>query len=348
MIPVFPQNTEKVHKIIQMKKAAICFTDDGMSIIEKLNNAAKLKGIERFEAYVSKNDHHDKEGFTFMEGSLESWTERMFEEHAAIVFVGSVGIAVRAIAPFVKDKLSDSPVIVIDDLGRFVIPLLSGHVGGADKLAAMIAQLTGATEVITTSTDIHGAFAADVFATENALRIVNREGIKKVSAKAIEGKPITISVKDYPPDGPVDIVIADETDSEYSLLLSPKEYTLGVGMKRGYDRLRAEEFILKVVKDNGLDMDMIYAVCTIDLKQNEDAIRYVCDKYSIPLITFEASVLKKAKGDFASSSFVNETVGVDNVCERAAVLGAGPSGSLCRGKVTGEGITAAIGRRKIH
>ena len=84
-------------------------------------------------------------------------------EHA-LVFIGAAGIAIRAIAPFVKDKFTDPPVIVLDEKGTFAIPLLSGHVGGGVTLAKVLAEYTGGRAVITTATDVQKKFAADVFA----------------------------------------------------------------------------------------------------------------------------------------------------------------------------------------
>lgn len=330
-----------------MKKTAVCFTKEGMHVLEKLNKAALEAGIEKITAYLDMDDDNEHEGFLRLEGTLSDWVRDAFEQHSAIIFVGSTGIAVRLTAPFVKDKLSDSPVIVIDDMGRFVIPLLSGHVGGANKLALTLAKLLDAVAVITTSTDIHDAFSADVYAGENNLMIRNREGIKKVNAKAIEGKAVTISYKDYPPKEAVDIIVADETDREYSLLLTPKPYTVGIGMKKDKDVKEAEESILNELKKLDITTDMIYALCTIDVKKDEKAIRHFCDRFSIPLIVFDSEMLNKAKGEFSSSDFVKETVGVDNVCERAAVLGAGDGAELILKKQLLGGMTLAVAKRKV-
>ena len=229
-----------------MKKAAICFTKDGKALIERLNEELTKAGLEKAKAYISMQGIESDDDFESVT-DLKDWTGRQFEDHNALIFVGAMGIAIRAISSFVKDKLSDSPVIVIDDLARFVIPVIGGHGGGANKLASVISKLIDAEAIITTSTDSHLAFSADVFAVENSLKICNREGIKKVSAKAIEGKPITLSIKDYPPDKPVDIIIADATDREYDLLFAPKRYTVGIGMKRDTDKKKAEEFLLDVL-----------------------------------------------------------------------------------------------------
>ena len=326
-------------------KKAVCFSAKGTDVIRKINAGFSKAGIDAAEAYYKYSADEKPEGFTELKSSLSEWTEEAFKSHSAIIFVGALGIAMRTIAPFVKDKLADSPVIVIDDNGTFVIPLLSGHAGGGNKLAVMLAEVLGSIPVITTSSDINDSFSADVFACEERLKIMNRDGIKKVSAKAIEGKAVTISVKDYPPGEPVDIIVADETDREYSLLLSPKKYTLGMGMKKDTPFEKAEGFALDVLKTAGIGIDDIYAVCTIDIKENEPGLKAFCNKYRIPLISFEAELLNKVKGDFESSDFVKKTTGTDNVCERAAVLGAG-GGELIVHKTAGGGITAAIARRR--
>ena len=316
-----------------MKKTIIAFSENGRKLIRKLNDAAVSSGIEPAEEVSG----------TF--GDLEELAKRQFTEGNALIFVGAAGIAVRAIAGAVKDKLTDSPVIVIDDYGQFVIPILSGHAQGANKIAVSLAKLIGAIPVITTSTDVNGQFSPDVFAVENHLTIRNRDGIKQVSAKALEGKSVTISIKDYPPKDRTDIIIADETDSEYSLLLSPKNYVVGIGMKKGKDAAEAEEFIMKVLGDNALSISDVYALATIDIKEDEPAIKAFSNKYRIPVISFEASVLERAQGDFTPSEFVKETTGVDNVCERSAILAAGRGATLICKKTKGDGITAAVARK---
>ena len=94
------------------------------------------------------------------------------------MFICATGIVVRTIAPFVANKLTDSPVIVIDELGKNVIPLLSGHYGGANDIADILAKALGANLIITTATDINNLFAIDVFARDNGLKISNKDGIK--------------------------------------------------------------------------------------------------------------------------------------------------------------------------
>ena len=328
-----------------MTKTAICFNRNGMKLIRRMNDAFAGAGIEPAGEFIFSENTIASDGFIKPDKPLEDFVREEFEKGSALIFAGAAGIAVRAISGSVKDKLADSPVIVMDDAGTFVIPVLSGHAGGANKLADMIASAIGAVPVITTSTDVNGAFSADVFAAENRLTVRNRDGIKKVSVKALEGKPVTISIKDYPPSSYADIIIADETDREHSLLLSPKEYVIGVGMKKNKDAESSEAFILSVLEGAGIEVSSVYAIATIDIKEDEPAIRSFSGKYRIPLISFEVSVLSRAQGSFSASEFVMETVGTDNVCERAAVLAAGPRAELIVKKQKGDGITVAVARR---
>ncbi|MCR5687579.1 MAG: cobalamin biosynthesis protein, partial [Lachnospiraceae bacterium] len=208
------------------------------------------------------------------------------------------------------------------------------------------AQLLGAIPVITTSTDVNGAFSVDTFAAENRLAITDRKGIKKVSVKALEGKKVTLSIKDFPPAEKVDVIVADETDRECSLLLTPKEYTVGLGMKKNRDSRAAESFFLETLSGLGIDVSDIYALATIDAKEDEEALTYLRDRYSIPLISFDSSLLNKAEGSFAGSDFVKQTVGCDNVCERAATLAAGPGAEPVLGKTAHNGMTIAVAKRR--
>lgn len=332
-----------------MNRSAICFTHKGAELIRRINEAVtdKGQGLSGVTPYCKMSDSGEgiPDGFTQVEGSLGDWCADRFAAGDCIVFVGAAGIAVRAVSGCLKDKLSDPPVIVIDDGGSYVIPILSGHAGGGDKIAATLASLIGAQPVITTSTDVNAAFSADVFAVENRLNIFNRDGIKKVSSKALEGKPITLSVKDYPPSEPADIIIADETDREYSLLLSPRKYVLGIGMKKGTKAEAIDGFVREVLGGMDLTTDDIYAVCTIDIKENEPGLKAFCSEYSLPLITFDAALLNKAPGEYAPSEFVLETTGTDNVCERAAMLGS-DCGEIILHKTRGDGITCAVALRR--
>lgn len=275
-----------------------------------------------------------------------------FVDNEALVFVGAAGIAVRAIAPLVRDKLKDPPVIVIDENGSFVIPLLSGHVGGANSLSIEIAEAIEAQPVITTATDVSDAFSVDVFAKENELRIANRDGIAKVSSSALEGKPVTICIKAFPPEEPVDVLIADQEAAKglkdpAKIVLCPKRYAIGMGCRKGkaFGDLRA--FAEDVLRENGIDISEAGCIATIDVKKDEEGLKRLSQAWRMPLITFEAGLLARAEGDFSHSDTVLEKVGVDNVCERAAVLAAGRGSQIRVKKTARDGMTIAVAERKI-
>ena len=126
-------------------------------------------------------------------GSLQVWTGERFRDSEALIFVSATGIAVRAIAPCIKDKFSDPAVVSVDEAGRFAVPLLSGHVGGANDLARQIADLTAGQAVVSTATDVRGKFAVDVWARMQNLVITSRELAKAVSAALLENQIVGIS-----------------------------------------------------------------------------------------------------------------------------------------------------------
>jgi len=312
---------------------------------------------------------------------LEQWTGECFAKHLPILFVGACGIAVRAIAPFVKDKLSDSAVLVMDERGQYVIPLLSGHMGGANELAEQIAKQVGATPVLTTATDVEGLFSVDVFAKKNGLRIMNREGIREVSAKLLRGEAVTITWDDqvtcaqqvdelkgqgqaetetgFLPKGiqvvpfetkDVDIRIVTRNglgqleEKTQKLLLLAKEYLLGIGCKKGKSFLELDTFLREHISWK-LE-DEIYAIASIDLKTREEGLWELAQYYHIPFMTYSAEALESVEGDFSESEFVREKTGVANVCERAAMYAAGEGGALIQKKEAENGMTVAVARRK--
>ena len=295
---------------------------------------------------------------------------------SAYVFIGAAGIAVRYIAPWVKDKYTDSPVLVIDEKGKYVIPLLSGHVGGAAALADEVADMIGAVSVHTTATDVQGKFAVDVFARKNGLVITDREAVKKISAGLLNGERAalyiedsSVSIKGTPPEEIVlcesleeaeqysyQIMIAGSSgqpvqDRKYevqkpkregcSLLLVPRNIAAGIGCRKGIEEAVLEKGFLEILDANRLDIRQVRSIASIDLKKNEQALLYLCEKYHIPFEIYTAEELSSVSGVTAASDFVKKITGVDNVCERAARLSC-VSGSLIQGKCIREGMTAAL------
>ncbi len=123
---------------------------------------------------------------------LKDVTPRIWSEYRAIVFILATGIAVRLIAPLLRHKTADPAVVVLDERGQFAISLLSGHLGGANRLARTVAELTGGRAVITTASDVRGKPALDLIAEEEGLEIENIGSLSRVARAILEEEPILL------------------------------------------------------------------------------------------------------------------------------------------------------------
>lgn len=285
--------------------------------------------------------------------SLSQWMAENFRDADALVYVGACGIAVRAVAPYLASKTSDPAVVVVDEGGQFAISLLSGHLGGGNDLARMVATACGAVPVITTATDINGVFAVDEWAKHQNCHILNPEKIKEISSALLCGERIGIKCftkieGDAPPGARQ---VQDEADCQVvvdfhaggsgtQLKLVPRIAVLGVGCCRGTDEKQLEEHFQSLLSETNLAKEAVCRVATIDLKKKERGLIAFCRNHDLPLVTFSAEALAKAEGVFSASEFVKGVTGVDNVCERSAVLAS--NGKLYQKKRAGGGITMAI------
>lgn len=337
----------------------ICFTQNGAAAAARLLNALG----EDFAAAGFVRSRFaggwDTKSLTVWQGSLHDWTVQQFPKSDCLVFVGACGIAVRAIAPFVADKLHDPAVVVIDEKGQFCIPLLSGHVGRANELAGYFAKILGALPIITTATDLNGLFAVDVFAQKNELVLTDRAKAKAISAALLAGQKVAL-FSDFPirgklPEGATMIgqnagdwricISFCNPDRPDTLWLPPRRLVLGIGCRRGVLEKTIEAFVSAALQKAGVPLEAVRAVCSIDLKKEEAGLLGFCQSHHLPLTTYSAGQLSEAPGTFSPSGFVKQVTGVDNVCERAAVLGAG-GGELLLPKQAGGGVTAALAVEK--
>lgn len=271
----------------------------------------------------------------------------------AIIFVGATGIAVRAIAPFICGKAVDPAVLVIDEAGRYVISLLSGHLGGANALARTAASLIEAEPIITTATDAESAFAVDTFAKENGFLLTDLRKAKEVSAKVLRGEKLRI-YSDIPMERLVqrparheaelvsaqdidraDIVIsyrthilkpAEKSSQAIGLRLIAKRVHVGLGARKGVTQAEVAATVATCLEDAGIDPRAVVALASIDLKKQEAGILAYSYESGVPFVTYTAEELRTVEGAFAGSSFVQSVTGVANVCERAAAYAAGRSG----------------------
>ena len=194
-----------------MRAAVISFTERGREVSLRIRRILEREGI-RCRNFARERFCRGEEGLEVFAGELSAWSGDRFGDSEALIFVGACGIAVRAVAPWVRDKFQDPAVVAVDEGGRFVIPLLSGHVGGANRLARLLAGSLGAVPVITTATDVSGKFAVDVFAAENGCAISDRRLAKEISAAVLAGERIPL-LSDFPLEGefPREIYVCKKT-----------------------------------------------------------------------------------------------------------------------------------------
>lgn len=279
--------------------------------------------------------------------SLSIWTAEQFPKREALIFIGAAGIAVRAIAPHLRHKAEDPAVLCVDELGAYVIPLLSGHLGGANALAQRLAALTGGEAVITTATDLNGLFAVDLWAKRQNMAVVNPERIKSVSAKLLRGERVRIDCP-WPVAGerphlvemgnPGDACVCCRRTDGNALLLAPRIVTLGIGCRRGTTKEQLELSFARFCDERGLLPQAVAAAVSLDLKQDETGLLAFCRAHDWPLRFYSADKLKAVPGTFSASPFVERTTGVNNVCERAAAC---EGGKLIEKKYAAEGVTFA-------
>ncbi len=336
-----------------MKIAVISFTGKGYELSEKMKKCMPEYSLELFvKCSAIKNEIRDaSEGIRYLEDSIEDWAQERFQKKQVLLFIGATGIAVRAIAACVENKLSDSPVLVMDEQGTYVIPLLSGHMGGANELAVTIAARLNAIPVITTATDLRQEFAVDLFAKKNQLTIMNKEGIAKVSAKILEGKTVTMAVPaDHLSEPHLSADIRIGTDSSMRgdalLYLEPKEYVIGIGCRKGKDAGEIQTFVKECLAEHRISIHKVAYIASVDVKKEEEGIVKLAETFQVPFITFSPEELQQAEGEFQESDFVKDTIGVGNVCERAAMAACEAGGILIQRKKAAQGITVAIAKRK--
>lgn len=330
-----------------MKIAVISLTENGRLLSARISD--KLSRDFSTKRYCFYKHRDDKsESFD----SVTTLTADIFESYDGIVFVSACGIAVRAIAPHIKSKACDPAVIVTDEGGHFVVPVLSGHLGRANALAEKIAAEISSVPVITTATDTGRKFSPDSFALANNLFISDMNAAREIAAAVLEDEEIGF-FSDYPYVN-LPSCLAEEkicrtgivisTDTSYkpfdvTLTLIPKNLVIGMGCKKNEPYKLIRDHITDVFKVKKIPVERIAALATIDIKADEPGFAELCKELDIPMYTYTALELMMVEGNFSSSDFVRRITGADNICERSAVKCS--DGPIVIPKTAYEGITLA-------
>ena len=291
-----------------------------------------------------------EEGFAPLGRPAREFYGPIFGDVQAMIFVSSVGLAVREVAPHLKSKATDPAVLVLDELGQYVIPVLSGHIGGANELAKTLAASLGAQAVITTATDINGRFSVDAWAVKNGCAIASLPIAKAVSAAVLEGDvplacdfPITTALPRGIAPGDngalgVYIGVYEKSPFEKTLRLIPRVVHLGIGCRKGTGEEAIRAAVNAALAENGIDRRAVKCAASIDLKAQEAGLLAYCRAEGLPVEFYTADELRAVRGEFTPSEFVKSVTGVDNVCERAALRNAE---TLLIKKTARDGVTVA-------
>ena len=327
---------------------------DGLRIYVMAFTAAGLETAERLSGIFSQQKNAEVRFFAparlaqaanleaaaaelpaFSSSSLVEFTSLAFAEADHIIYIGAAGIAVRAIAPHLKSKDTDPGVIVMDEKAAYVIPILSGHIGGANALALDLARALGAQAVITTATDVNGVIAIDSWAMQNHMKIDRIGNIKHISSAVLENRRIklytqcrgkfavlkseelkalyegfeaadSLDFSNPPKSSGSDVPLVVITDSHSliedvrkrfpeALVLIPCVTFAGMGCRKDIDFLPAEELFEQALTELDLDVRAIRSLNSVDLKKDEKALLMLAEKYGIEFKTFSAEELMEAE-----------------------------------------------------
>ena len=352
--------------------ALVSLTDRGMATVRRIGEGLPNTVVQEF--YRHEKALGSNKVFEEVQGSLHPQSQvfrrltdivpKLWQEYSVLIFVMATGIVVRQIASLIEGKDRDPAVLVLDEDGRFVIPLLSGHLGGANAWANQIAEQIGAQAVITTATDVRGLVAPDEYARRygwkveplDHLPVVNRllleQGCLNLwTSYSLKPEEAWVSDEHYQ-------VLSDNEKENANVIISPfpsftiKEdliylippiLSIGVGCRRGISTEAVLEGITSAVGQIGASLKAVSGIYSIDLKQDEVGLIEAAKFLRVPFQTFPADELQAVieKEQLSRSNFVNEKIGVDGVCEAASLLGT-QTGRLILPKFKGQGVTVAI------
>ena len=280
----------------------------------------------------------------------------------AVICVMATGIVVRALASLCKDKQKDPCVLVLDENGKFVISLLSGHIGGGNALTRELADKLGAQAVITTASDVTGHTALDLWAKRNELLVTDKNKLTVLSAKLVNHGSLNIftdseviqlpeDLRQVPVWTDADIIISDRIfEQSESLLLRPCCIYIGLGCNRGTGKQDFDTAINELLAAYNIAQEAVARYASIDLKSDEvGMLAFVRDEQRA--INFYSKDQLNSVDGVSASAAVLKATGAKGVAEPAAILAAeskqGEAKLLVR-KQKWKDVTAAIAVRKIR
>ncbi len=338
--------------IKSMKIAIIQISEAGQDLAQTLQRELGAKMIQRSEV------------------------GRQWKKFDAFIFIGAMGICVRTIAPYIKDKHEDPAVVCVDTLGQHAVSVLSGHVGGANELTTEVAAILGARPVITTQSDNAGLWALDTLSGRFKWPIASDEDDMDDCIFAFVNKQPTALLLEARDEGTdyleqtlpehVTLIqdIREANPLKYKLLIMVSPYmrnapegmlelhfvpmigALGFGLAHEPDDFEGiYDEIDEAISSHGI-LPCYKKYCTIDVKKEEPFVWMLQDEYEEEVEFFTAEELSAVEVPNPSAT-VQKHVGTPSVCEAAAILGS-DNGLLVIPKIKGKNWTAALAIDKKH
>lgn len=344
--------------------AVVAITKHGVEIGRRLQHTFAQSDLY----YMSKFEQGDEKAkhIQLFSGTVRLLLPALFNQYKGLILIISLGAVVRMIAPILQDKKTDPGVVVIDDRGENVISVLSGHLGGANELTHEVAAALGANPIITTASDVQKTIPVDLFGsrfgwvwdsadklTPVSASVVNEEHVAIVqetgekdwwmhdtplppqimqyasTKEAIKAKPhATLLVTDRM------ITLEEEVLLDNGVLFRPKSLVIGMGCNRGTALEEIEAVIEETLKELGLSIKSVKALCTIDLKKDEQCFQDITRKYDWEFITYTPEELNTMNIATPSETVFKYT-GAYGVSEPAVMLYAGVEKLLLYKKKSG-------------
>ncbi len=266
-------------------------------------------------------------------GYTRDSVSRDWKTAKALIFIMASGIAVRSVAPFLKDKKDDPAIIVMDEKSEHVISIAGGHEAGANDLARELAGITGARPVITTGTDSNDLTSIDVFAKDHGLEIANRGLLPHISTRHINQKILKVFNEtsiELPDDllglravDKADVIISSRLYDLNALRLRPKELYLGLGVNSGTGADEIEKEVRGFLKENGYSPRSLALIATHEKKKREEVgLKEFAANMGVGIIGFTTEELNQVEGVDESPAAL-KALGVKAVAEPASLLASG-------------------------
>lgn len=261
--------------------------------------------FRRDEEKARELQHHLGAELLFYE---ENIFKRALSHYQAVVAIMAAGIVVRGIAPHLKDKWSDTPVVVVDSSLRFAIPLVGGH-HGANELALRLGEL-GLVPVLTTATEAQGKPSVEGLAKQLQAKILNRDSTRQVNLSLLTGDVEAVYLRGS------SIALIDENVTVLERRALAGKFVIGIGAHRKVDRERVIEAITSALQEAGISLEKVAFLATAELKRDEAGILEAAEHFNKPLIYVSHEVINSMKPVTASRA---ERLGLVGVCEPAAL-----------------------------